>query len=71
MLAICAGSLFANATVQIIGNMNTQAMVTKTINIIYLYIYIYTFVCVYIYVDTYIPVCQVNIASVYLRNCFP
>lgn len=49
MLAICAGSLFANATVQIIGNMNTQAMVTKTINIIYLYIYIYIRLCVYIY----------------------
>lgn len=49
MLAICAGSLFANATVQIIGNMNTQAMVTKTINIIYLYIYISIRLCVYIY----------------------
>lgn len=49
VLAICAGSLFANATVQIIGNMNTQAMVTKTINIIYLYIYISIRLCVYIY----------------------
>lgn len=54
MLAICAGSLFANATVQIIGNMNTQAMVTKTINIIYLYIYIYLYVCVCIYIRGYI-----------------
>lgn len=63
MLAICAGSLFANATVQIIGNMNAQAMVPKTINIrysarmaIYTYVYIYIniYTCVCVYVVTYI-----------------
>ena len=65
MLAIRSGSLFANATMlpntwkhEYLGHgsKNNKHQVG--------YIYIY----IYIYVDTYIPICQVNIANVHLST---